>query len=337
MGKLKKFSVDTDLAVQVDKLSKGLEESKAREEQLSKLADGMIQVISNYQLEVSKKDAEIEELRKQLNEAEHQTQLLNISEVTSSGITGILSSNETSNNWETVSSPQDSKMQICLQRIRSLALSNKTLASLLNTENLPAIIRCRLSWFYRPTPEPILMTIKKSERILGLTTRLLPVKRWFYDDAQIMDELNLLEKAVFDIMRSVFGQTFTIRKVNSVMEPPFKKRKIASTAVSGKYVSDELLEEMSSIVNRDVTFTKLLKRGNDLPNNVLEAIDWLRTPMRYKATPEHMPENVIRTICDKFFILQTCLREEDKTKILVCRNRVTSRMKKVSAKNCKNI
>ncbi|KAI1285024.1 hypothetical protein HDE_12243 [Halotydeus destructor] len=326
MAKTKKFSVDTDLAVQVDKLSKELEESKAREEQLSKLADDMIQVISNYQLEVSKKDAEIEELRKKLHEPEHDVQISKSNEVTSSAISASLSRHETDNDEETIASTQDSKLQICLKRIRSSARRNETIVSLLDSRNLPAELRCYLGWFLRPTTRNI--PSNYSRIISRLKNNLKPVKKWLKNDVQIVKQLNLFEKDVFDIMASVFGKDPTVPEVDSVVQPPSKKVKMEAPAVFEKFVSDSLLEEASSIVEQDETFKTLLERGTDLPKKVLQAIDWLQNPNRYKPNGCFLPENITGAVCKKFFILKTCVSEEDKRKLSACFNRVNSCLRK---------
>ncbi|KAI1285023.1 hypothetical protein HDE_12242 [Halotydeus destructor] len=330
MSKGKKFSLDTDLAVQVDKLSKELEESKAREEQLSKLADGMIQVISNYQLEVSRKDAEIEDMRKKLDEYKLRKQISKSTEnaaraqtrpeVTSSGLSATVS--KVTRDEKATESAEDSKLEECRQKIQLVALSDKTILSLLGNGNLPLPLQTKLGWFTGRTR--LNMPSEYIEIILWLKDQLRPVKQWLITDFQKRDQLNRFEKDVLDIVASVFGEDPIAPEVDSAVEPPPKKVKIAATVVGEKYVSDSLLKEMSSIVNLDQTFTKLQKPGTSLPKNVLDAIDWLRNPTKYKETPNHLPEHMIGAICRQFFILMNYCEKGDRKKLSSCRDKVVA-------------
>ncbi|KAI1285022.1 hypothetical protein HDE_12241 [Halotydeus destructor] len=216
MSKRKKFSVDTDLAVQVDKLSRELEESKEREEQLSKLADDMIQVISNYQLEVIKKGEEIAKLKKQIQSYEGEvnvmhdvkpsSSLTSLPEVTSSGLHA-LCQNDTDHDRDEVSSNPESKLQTCLRNIEKIASSNKTISCLLETKALHKAERIELknilTWFAHPTPQQ--MPLVYEDQIKWIKKNLKAVKVHVVSSVRKVLDINQFEQEVLAAMKFIYA------------------------------------------------------------------------------------------------------------------------------------
>ncbi|KAI1285039.1 hypothetical protein HDE_12239 [Halotydeus destructor] len=339
---MSKFSVEVALAVQVDKLCKELEETKAREEQLSKLADDMMQVFDNHQQEVNKSTAE---MRKQLEIYKSRVKEIKCQE-TSGGCSSPCSSEvassetratQTENNMaldsENIVAADGSRLGIFLHMVQSIALRNVTLMSLLDSGNLPPPLQSRLSWFVRPSRLSIPSEYTKVA--IWIKERLQLAKEWLKTDPQKVYQLNHFETEVLDLMATVFGDHFPVQEVDAA-EPPYKKVKVVSPDVyycerdSIEYetiVSESRLQEMSNVVMQDETIAGLCEQSATLPKATLDAIDWLRNPFRDASSSEHRAENVCQAICQKIFVLSEFC-ERDRKKLLICRNRLTAIFRK---------
>ncbi|KAI1285040.1 hypothetical protein HDE_12238 [Halotydeus destructor] len=320
MTEMSKFSVDIHLAVQVDKLNKELEESKARGQQLSKLADDMSHVINNYRREVSKKEAENVELRRKVDKYEAEVierkELSNIcsspasSEVTSSGISATRSGNEVANHGEAILSTQEFKVQAFLHNVQKMALQNETLCGLRDNGILPHSVKNRLAWFMRPTRHS--MPLAASRKITWMTMILKQAKRYAGSDVE-RNDIDQFEKDVVSMTTSLFADDLAEELKAMVEEPPLKKPRMScpelnQSSLSGNEdrhkIAFDFLAEMSIIVNRDETLTKLFERGTELPKNVSKAIHWLRHPLGV-VTHDNRAENVVVAIVEKIYLISS--------------------------------
>ncbi|KAI1285029.1 hypothetical protein HDE_12240 [Halotydeus destructor] len=350
MSKRKKFSIDTGLAVQVDKLNRELEESKAREEQLGKLADDMIQVISNYQLEVSKKDAAIAEMKREIDKYRIDEEMVRsvefrsscsspvCSEVTSSGIYSALSQNATDIDSKTNSPVTESKLQLCLTNIQLMASKNRTLLSLRHSGTLTPPLQNYVCCLMRPTkhvfPSNHEKKVQWMKRNLGL------LKDYALSAVQV-NELNQFEENVVTLLTSLLADDLTGRE--SHLANPLEKTELApyvsfkerfGTKKERENLFLAFLEEMTCITTQDETISELFKRRATLSKLELQAMKWLRNPGHTKSTEKITIENVMRKITENIAVL-SLNRMTDQDKLFACRDRLIALLRE-KEKNLEN-